>query len=351
MERPVIALTMGDAAGVGPELIVKVLAQEDTYRRCRPLVIADAGVIQRACRLLGAERAVRELRAPGEAIFTTDGIDVLCPPDLAVGAVAYGRLEARLGAAAARSMQLAFALAGQGLVDGVVLAPMNKQGFHLAGYPFVDELAYLAAQTGSAEAISLGVIAPTLWTVAVTQHLPFREIAPALTVESIVRHIRRLHDVLRTVGIEAPRLAVAALNVHAGEGGLFGREEIEIISPAVAEAQRGGLPVTGPVPADTVFVRARGGEFQGVVCMYHDQANIARKLLATRRGATVYLGLPVPCATTAHGTAYDIAGKGIAGPDSLADALRYTVSLAGGGGARVRQINRGDRSSSDAGSS
>lgn len=331
MERPVIALTMGDAAGVGPELIVKVLLDDDTHRRCRPLVIADSGVIRRACRLLDAALPVWEISAPAEAAFTADGIDVLCPPDLAVGAVEYGRLEPRLGEAAARCMRLAFALAGERAVDGVVLAPMNKQGFHLAGYPYVDELAYLAVETASPEPISLGVITPALWTVAVTQHLPFQEIVPNLTTERIVAHVRRLHDVLRTVGLEAPRLAVAALNVHAGEGGLFGREELDIIAPAVEEAQRLGLPVTGPVPADTVFVRARAGEFQGVVCMYHDQANIARKLLATRRGATVFLGLPVPCATTAHGTAYDIAGKGVAVPDSLADALRYTISLAGGG--------------------
>jgi 4-hydroxythreonine-4-phosphate dehydrogenase len=332
MERPVIALTMGDAAGVGPEVIVKVLRAEDTHQRCRPLVIADADVIRRACRLLGVDRAVREIGASGEAAFTADGIDVLCPPDLEIGAVDFGRMEPRLGEAAARCMRLAFTLAGEGTVDGVVLAPMNKQGFHLAGYPYVDELAYLAAETASPDAVSLGAITPTLWTAAVTQHLPFREIAASLTTEGIVRDIQRLDGVLRTVGVEAPRLAVAALNVHAGEGGLFGQEEIEIIAPAVEEVRRAGLAVTGPVPADTVFVRARAGEFQGVVCMYHDQANIARKLLATRRGATVYLGLPVPCATTAHGTAYDIAGQGIATPDSLADALRYTCSLAGGGG-------------------
>jgi 4-hydroxythreonine-4-phosphate dehydrogenase len=331
MDRPVIALTMGDAAGVGPELIVKVLAQEDTYRCCRPLVIAAAGVIGRACRVVGVERTVREISDPGEAVFAADAIDVFCPPELNVGAVELGRMEARLGEAAARSMRLAFELARQGTVVGVVLAPMNKQGFHLAGYPYVDELAYLAAETGCPDAVSLGVIAPALWTVAVTQHLPFREIVPNLTTERIVRDVQRLHDVLRMVGLPSPRLAVAALNVHAGEGGLFGREEIEVIEPAVVAAQRLGLSVTGPIPADTVFVRARAGEFQGVVCMYHDQANIARKLLATRRGATVYLGLPVPCATTAHGTAYDIAGQGVAAPDSLADALRYTSSLAGGG--------------------
>ncbi|HEV7215258.1 MAG TPA: 4-hydroxythreonine-4-phosphate dehydrogenase PdxA [Chloroflexota bacterium] len=332
MERPVIALTIGDAAGVGPELIIKLLTQEETHRRCRPLVVGDAGVIQRACRLLGAGLTVREIGSPAEAAFAPDGIDVLCPPGLDVGAVQLGRMEPRLGEAAARCMRLAFALAGRGAVDGVVLAPMNKQGFHLAGYPYVDELAYLAAETASPEAVSLGAITPALWTVAVTQHLPFREIAANLTAERIVRDIRRLDAVLRTVGVAAPRLAVAALNVHAGEGGLFGREEIEVIEPAVSEARRAGLAVTGPVPADTVFVRARAGEFEGVVCMYHDQANIARKLLATRRGATVYLGLPAPCATTAHGTAYDIAGQGIAAPDSLADALRYTVSLAGGSG-------------------
>src|SRR6185437_13818530 len=218
MERPVIALTMGDAAGVGPELMVQVLADDETYRRCRPLVIADSSVIRRACHLLGVERTVREIGAPTEAAFTADGIDVLCPPDLTVGTVELGRLEPRQGEAAARCMRLAFTPSGQGTVDGVVLAPMNKQGFHLAGYPYVDELAYLAAETASPKPISLGAITPSLWTVAVTQHLPFQEIVPNLTTERIVAHIRRLHDVLGTVGVATPRLAVAALNVHAGEG-------------------------------------------------------------------------------------------------------------------------------------
>lgn len=331
MDRPVIAVAMGDAAGVGPELVVNVLAREETWARCRPLVIGDAGVMREACRLLGVTRTVREVGSVREAAFTPDGIDVLCPVGLAVGAVPMGRMEARLGDAAARCMRRAFELAAPGDVQGVVLAPMNKQGFHLAGYPYMDELEYLVAQTGATEAFSLGAITPTLWTVAVTQHLPFRDIATTLTTEGILRHTRQLHDVLRAVGVAQPAIAVAALNVHAGEGGLFGREEIDVIEPAVREAQALGLAVTGPVPADTVFVRARAGEFQGVVCMYHDQANIARKLLATRRGATVYLGLPVPCATTAHGTAYDIAGKGVAAPESLADALGYVASLVGVG--------------------
>jgi 4-hydroxythreonine-4-phosphate dehydrogenase len=206
---------------------------------------------------------------------------------------------------------------------------MNKQAFHDAGYDYLDELEYLAEYTKSPNATLLGAIDDRLWTTDVTMHVPFRAIPDLLTPERIVESAARLGEALTRVQGKPPRLAIAALNVHGGEGGLFGREEIEVIGPAVAAARAAGLDVTGPCPADTVFVRARRGDFDGVVCMYHDQANIGRKLLATMRGATVYMGLPVPCATTAHGTGFDIVGKGIADPGSLADAVRIAARLAG----------------------
>ncbi len=328
MTLPAIAVSMGDPAGIGPELVVKVLADPELYGRYRPLVVGDDRVIRDACRLLDARCEVRRIDDVGDASGSPTVIDVLRPTGLDVADVRPGELSAVAGSAAAHCLTTAFELAMAGAVQGIVLAPMNKQAFHLAGYADLDELAYLGRLTNCPEPVLLGAVNPSLWTVAVTTHVPFRAIADLITIERVVRHARLLHDVLRRIGAANSRVAVAALNVHAGEGGLFGREEIEVIAPAIEAARREGIDVEGPCPADTVFVRARAGDFAGVVCMYHDQANIARKLLATRSGATIFLGLPVVCATTAHGTAFDIVGQGVADPGSLRAALNYAAALA-----------------------
>ena len=250
---------------------------------------------------------------------------------LRVAGVVPGNVDEATGKAAAVCLEKAFTLAMAGAVHGVVSAPMNKQAFHLAGYDYFDEVDYLAELTNSRGHMLFGVINPSLWTVAVAVHVPFRQIADLITRDRVVRHVRRLHGVLEAIGLAGPRIAVAALNVHGGEGGLFGREEIEEIAPGIQEAREQGINATGPYPADTVFVRARAGEFDGVVCMYHDQANIARKLLATWNGATLVVGLPVVWGTTAHGTALDKAGKGMGNPGSLEAALTYTAMLASRG--------------------
>jgi 4-hydroxythreonine-4-phosphate dehydrogenase len=208
----------------------------------------------------------------------------------------------------------------------VVSAPLNKEAFHLAGYDYADELAFLADQTGSVKCYMMGVVRG-VWTVALAEHVSFREIADMVRRADILWHIQAMDQTLKRSGIAAPRLAVAALNVHAGEGGLFGREEIDEIAPAIRDARDVGVNVQGPVPADMVFVRAFEGEYDGIVCMYHDQANIARKLQPKSAGATLFMGLAAVCGTTAHGTAFDKAGLGIADPGSLAAALDYATRL------------------------
>jgi 4-hydroxythreonine-4-phosphate dehydrogenase len=328
MARPVVAISLGDPAGIGPEIAVKVLSDPALYEVCRPLVVGYVDVLASAVAALGSSFAVRAIADPRAAEFAFGTVEVVAPDGPKLGPVVPGRLDPAMGEVAAAQFRKCYDLARDGLVQAVAAAPMNKQAFHDAGYDFLDDLEYLAEYTKSPNATLLGAIDDRLWTTAVTMHLPFRAIPELITVERIVNSAQQLGDVLQRVQGKAPRLAIAALNVHGGEGGLFGREEIEVIGPAVAAARARGLDVTGPCPADTVFVRARRGEFDGVVCMYHDQANIARKLLATMRGATVYMGLPVPCATTAHGTGFDLAGKGIASEGSLADAVRIAARLA-----------------------
>jgi len=326
MHKPVIALTMGDPAGIGPELIVKTLSKESIYECCRPVVVAAPNVIADMGRTLGVDLRTHPIGDVFDAKFSPPYVDVLCPEGVQVDSIEWGKVDAAMGRAAALCLRKAFELALDGTVEGVVAAPLNKQAFHLAGYDYLDDLGYLAELTHSPEPYVLGVTG-AVWTVAVTLHVPFREIADLVEKERILKYTLNLHYALRRVGYTTPRIAVAALNVHGGEGGLFGQEEINEISPAILEAKAQGVNAVGPCPADTVFVRARDGQFDGVVCMYHDQANIARKLLATLNGATIYMGLPVVCGTTAHGTAFDKAGKGVSVSTSLEAALKYTVLL------------------------
>jgi 4-hydroxythreonine-4-phosphate dehydrogenase len=328
MDRAVIAITMGDPAGIGPEVAAKVLAQTTTWEICRPLMIGDPQVMDEAAGIAGANVHFREVEHPSEARFAPPGVDVLRPAGLYVPQGVRGTVNPTMGQAAALCLKTAIALAMDGKVQGIVSAPLNKEAFHLAGYGYADELAYLADLTASHDTFMLGM-ASSIWTAPVTEHVPFRQIPDLITADRVLTSIGRLHAALCRAEVVAPRIGVASLNVHAGEGGLFGREEIEQIAPAITAAREKGIDAQGPVPADMVFVRALAGAFDGVVFMYHDQANIARKLQPMTSGATLFMGLPVPCGTTAHGTAFDIAGKGVANPGSLEAALRYTVRLCG----------------------
>ncbi|MCY3573463.1 MAG: 4-hydroxythreonine-4-phosphate dehydrogenase PdxA [Chloroflexi bacterium] len=324
---PTIAIAMGDPAGIGPELMVKVLADARLHTRCRAFIIGDLAVLREQAATLGSDLRFRPIKNLDAASFQPGCLDVLNPPGFALGARLPAAVHPQLGAAAAHYLQLAYELAMQSRADGVVMAPMNKESFRAAGYDYADELAFLADITGCPEPYILGAVRD-IWAVAVTEHVALRQVADFITRPRVRDKIKALDSVLRRLGKRQPRIACAALNPHAGEGGLFGCEEIDAIAPAIADAAELGIAVSGPVPADIVFKRALGGEFDGVVCMYHDQMNIARKLQARGDIATLWMGLPVIGATTAHGTAFDIAGRGIADPGSLRAALEYAIRLA-----------------------
>ncbi len=326
MKKPIIAMTMGDASGIGPELIAKVLSREEVYGYCNPFIIGDPHVMEEISKVMGVDLHFKAIRDISEAGFLFSHPDVLCPEGANIEKIRWGKLDPVMGKAAALYLEKAFDLALGNKVDGIVSAPLNKEAFHRAGYHYVDELEYLAELTKSPETFVLGLM-DSIWTVPVTFHIPFRDIADMIKRERVLRYIRLMDEMLRKMGLVEPKIAAAALNVHGGEGGLFGREEIDEIKPAIEAAQKLNIKVQGPFPADTIFVRATDGEFDAVVCMYHDQANIARKLYARRKGVTLFMGLPVPYGTTAHGTAFDIAGKGIANPSSLQDSLKYTAML------------------------
>jgi len=332
MGKPIIAIMMGDPSGIGPEIVVKALSQQVTHDICRPLVVGHPQVMSAAAVVVGAgprgaDMRFRAISDPSEARFSWPEIDVLCPKEVSIEHVSLGKMDSAMGKVAGLCLTKAYQLAADGQAQGVVAAPLHKEAFHLAGYDYPDELAYLADLSGSPDPVIMGV-ARSVWTVAVAEHVAFRDILGLITTDRILSLVLKMDDTLRKTGLGTPRIAVAALNVHAGEGGLLGREEIEVIEPAIRRARQSGIDVQGPVPADMVFVRAFRGDFDGVVCMHHDQANIARKLQPMNQSATIFVGLPVAYGTTAHGTAFDIAGRGIADPGSLEAALRYVVRLA-----------------------
>lgn len=324
--KPTLALTMGDPAGIGPEVVLKVLSDPAVYRQCRPLVIGDVAVFENIRPVVGANVRFRRIDCVADANFAPSVIDVLRPAGLMLGQVTPGRPDPSLGEVMAHCLKTAFSLAQHGEIQGIVSAPLNKEALHAAGYAYQDELAFFADITGAKDTFFMGVMEP-VWTVSIAEHVAFKDILELVKKDTVLWYTRQMQRVLIRVGISAPRMAMAALNPHAGEGGLFGTEEIDELEPAVRAARAEGINVTGPIPADIVFARALAGEFDGVVCMYHDHANTVRKLQPKEKGATLYMGLPVACTTTAHGTAYDIAGQGICDPGSMMAALRYAIKL------------------------
>ena len=304
-----IGLVLGDPAGVGAELAAKLLAGLSDAERAGVTVLGDARQLAAGARIAGV--ALPEL-------------EVLDCANADPTAIALGRACAEGGRAALDNFTAALDLARGGKLDAVCFTPFNKQALMLAGNRFEDELRYAADHLGWEKPVGEFNILGRLWNARVTSHIALSQVAAHLTRVRVLEAIGLADAQMRRAGFSPPRIAVAALNPHAGEGGAFGREEIDVIAPAVAEARACGIEASGPFPADTVYLRARDGAFDSVVTMYHDQGQIAIKLLGFSRGVTLLGGLPMPVTTPAQGTAYDIAGKGVANPE----ALRHAFALA-----------------------
>ncbi|MCU0804055.1 MAG: 4-hydroxythreonine-4-phosphate dehydrogenase PdxA [Burkholderiales bacterium] len=327
MSRPRIAITMGDAAGVGPEIIMKALARSAVYSLCRPFVVGDAARLELAGRLTGARVAVRRIVSPEEARFehgTADCIDLgLLPADLP-----FGKLSPVAGEAAYRFIEKAVTLTLAGQADAICTAPLNKEALNAAGHRFPGHTEMLAQLTGTKE-VSLMLMAPELRVIHVTTHIGLIDAVAKIDAGLVERTIARGRDLLVRAGIANPRIAVCGINPHAGEGGLFGRgEEESKIVPAVAACTARGWAVDGPLPADTLFYRARKGDFDLVVAMYHDQGHGPVKAIAFDTGVNITAGLPILRTSVDHGTAFDIAGTGKADERSMIEALNQAAALA-----------------------
>ncbi|MDR7484629.1 MAG: 4-hydroxythreonine-4-phosphate dehydrogenase PdxA [Armatimonadota bacterium] len=324
-----LAVTVGDPAGIGPEVLVKTLA---AWAPPEVLVIGDAATWAAAQRIAGVTVPARPADRPGPASAGVPFLDL--PP--ADRSWRLGEMSPAAGRAAAQWLEHAVRLALDGAADAVVFAPLNKEALMRAGYPVRDEYDLVASLAGAAEHDEVNVIphpggGDLLWVARVTSHAALREVASLLSMDRVLRTVRLAHRVAAAAGTRAPRIGVAAFNPHAGEGGLLGDEEIRVIRPAVEKAAAEGIDASGPHPADHVFRRARAGAFDAVVAMYHDQAQIATKLLGFERGVSVGVGYPFVLATPSHGTAFDMAGTGVADPSPMAQALRLAWRLADAG--------------------
>jgi 4-hydroxythreonine-4-phosphate dehydrogenase len=326
-DQPVIGITMGDGAGVGPEIVVAALQDESLAATGRYVVIGDPARLAQAARIRGLEPRLRVVSGPAEAAFEPGVIDVIevgtLPADLP-----FGVLSAAAGEGAYQYIVRAAELALSGAIAAICTAPLNKEALHLAGHRYPGHTELLAELCGVPE-VSMLLAAGRLRVIHVTTHIGLLDAVDRIEPGLVQRTIERGHRVLVDSGVPAPVIAVCGINPHAGENGLFGRgEEEEKVVPAIAAAQAAGIDARGPLPADTVFFRAGRGDFDLVVAMYHDQGHAPVKVLGLESGVNITVGLPVIRTSVDHGTAFDIAGTGTADPASMVNALQQASALA-----------------------
>lgn len=326
-ERPVIGVTMGDSAGIGPEVIAKALSMRELYEVCRPIVIGDADVMGEATKIAGVRLRVNRIGQPDEGAFEHGTIDIIDLGNIDMDRLRHGEISEMAGRAAVEYVERAVELALKGRVQAIATAPLNKEAMNRAGFNYPGHTEILAQLTQARE-YAMMLVAGALRVVHVSTHVPLREACDLITKDSVLKTIILTHRALRELGFGRPRIAVAGLNPHAGEGGLFGGEEADEIAPAIAMARGMGIDALGPIPPDTVFYRANRGEYDGVVAMYHDQGHIPVKLLGFEEGVNITIGLPIIRTSVDHGTAFDIAGRGIASPKSLVMAIETAAKMA-----------------------
>lgn len=324
---PYIAVTMGDGAGIGPEVIVPAMIDPATLERCRPVVVGDAKRLRLAAEVLGVDVEIAVVNAVTEAEFTPSRINVI-DLDLLPDDLQWGELSAVAGDAAYQYIRVASELAVRGEVQSICTAPLNKEALHAAGHIFPGHTELLAHLTGTEE-VSMMLSTPKLKVIHVTTHIGLLDAVAKIEPGLVERTIRRGHEALVRSGTANPKIGVCGINPHAGENGLFGygEEDLKIV-PAVEKLKAEGIDAVGPLPADTAFFLAGRGDYDLIVAMYHDQGHGPVKVLGIEAGVNITVGLPVIRTSVDHGTAFDIAGKGIAEAGSMVEALRQAAELA-----------------------
>ncbi|MBI3805512.1 MAG: 4-hydroxythreonine-4-phosphate dehydrogenase PdxA [Nitrospirae bacterium] len=326
--KPVIAITMGDPCGIGPEVIVKGLQEKGLYDLCRRLVIGDARWMSEAAARFAPALSIRPITSLSEARFEEGVVEVLDIGEKPLAPLEHGKPHPAAARAALQAITRGAEMALRGEIDGITTAPINKEGMKAIGFAFPGHTEFLA-DLAKSEKFAMMMVGGGLKITLTTIHLALREAIATLQKEMILDALRLTDQSMkRDFGIETPRIAVTALNPHAGERGLFGDEEKREVVPAVETARREGIDASGPYPADTLFYQLKIGRFDAAVSLFHDQALIPIKLLAFGNAVNVTIGLPFVRTSVDHGTAYDIAGKGIADPGSLKEALRLAAAMA-----------------------
>lgn len=325
--RPILAITMGDPAGVGPEIAVRALCDEIVTRISRPVVIGDASVMQATLEGMGLTMPMHVVGSPAEALGRPGEIDLIDLRNVDLPSLPRAAVSAMAGKASYEYLVYAIDLAMNREVDAIVTCPIHKEALNLAGYHYPGHTEILADRTGTSD-FAMMLVAGRLRVVLVTIHISLQDAINQVNEERILRAVRRAHEAGLLLGIENPKIAVPGLNPHAGEGGMFGRQEIEIITPAVAKAREMGYNVFGPFPPDTLFFRANQGQFDFVTPMYHDQGLIPIKLIGFGGGVNVTLGLPIIRTSVDHGTAFGKAWQFRADAGSLLEAIKLAVQMA-----------------------
>lgn len=335
---PIIGISMGDPAGIGPEICVKALSDSTVYERCCPLIVGDAAVMQQAVAFLNSGLKVNAVSAIAEARFESGTIDVFDLKNVDMAELQAGVVSAMAGNAAFEAVHKVIELAMANEIDATVTAPINKESIHKAGHKYSGHTEIYAHYTNTAKYAML-LADENLRVIHATTHVSLRRACDLCKKERVLEVISLLNDACIQFGIAKPRIAVAGLNPHAGENGLFGDEEINEIIPAINEANALGFTVEGPVPPDTMFVKAVQGKYDGCVAMYHDQGHIPFKLegfqwdnekqtMKSVKGVNITLGLPIIRSSVDHGTAFEIAGRGIASADAMLIAIDYAIVMA-----------------------
>ena len=326
-QRPLVAITMGDPAGIGAEVTAKALQDDWVYEKCRPFVVGSAAAMSAALDLIGADGRAGAVHDLADVSGRRGAIDVLDLENLDFSQIEYGAVSADAGRASVEWILRAGELAASGQVAAIATAPINKEACSLAGHKDIGHMEIFQRQT-QAPNVATMLMARTLRVVHLTTHRSLRVACDYVTRENVLGKIELTDRCFREWGFAAPRIGVAALNPHASDGGLLGDEEAEQIAPAVQDARRGGVDAAGPIPADTVFNQAIDGGFDAVIAMYHDQGHIPIKVHDWAKSVSVNLGLPFVRTSVDHGTAFDIAGAGVADAESMLESIRVAVSLA-----------------------
>lgn len=323
---PLIAITMGDAAGIGPEIVLKALQKKSIISKCYPLIIGDAGHLNLLLKKLSLPGEIYPIAKIESYRFSSNLINVLDLHNLPERRTRFGVGNTSYGKAAFEYIKKAIELASQKRIDALVTAPINKQALHQAGIHFPGHTEILAHFTHTKK-FAMMLTGGNLKVVLATRHIPFKRVPEEINKEQLVSVIDLTHHAGKYFGLSHPRIGVCALNPHAGEGGIMGEEETTIICPAIEQAHGKGINIGGPFPSDTLFYQALKGKFDFIIAMYHDQGLIPLKTLFFEEGVNVTLGLPLVRTSPDHGTAYDIAGKGIANPKSIEEALELAIKM------------------------